>query len=257
MDKKDVKEWVRSGIEAEASALEQQVNDNQELDGIEMPEDSFADLMARIEASEKNGAAKSPKPFRIRKRTLLAVALVAILIAALGAGATGAKLFVPKVENRGKDGEMRVAIDSDSEDVLYLADVTEEEAYEEIEEKLGIVALRLENKPKGMELGKVFIDEKMGEASMEFYYGEHVLAVYENKPNKNGSFNTKPDGEIIDTVEIFHLGQSVEITEIDKGDGDKFYRSQLEFGNAYYYIRSDMELEEFKNILKGIVFNTL
>ena len=138
-----------------------------------------------------------------------------------------------------------------------LADITEKEAYEEIEEKLGILALRLDYKPKGMELEKVFIDEKMGEASMEFYYGEHVLTVYENKPNKNGSFNTKPDGEIVDTVGLFYLGQSIEIAEIDKGDGDKFYRSQLEFGNAYYYIRSDMELEEFRNILNGIVFNTL
>ena len=177
MEKKDVKEWVRSGIEAEASALEQNVNDNQELDGIEMPEDSFADLMARIEASEKNGAAKSPNPFRIRKRTLLAVALVAILIAALGAGATGAKLFVPKVENRGKDGELRIAINSDGEDAV-LREITEEEAYQEIEEKLGILALRLGYKPNGMELEKVFIDGEMGEAQMEFYYGQHILTVY-------------------------------------------------------------------------------
>lgn len=257
MEKKDVKEWVRSGIEAEASALEQNVNDNQELDGIEMPEDSFADLMARIESSEKNGSAKSPKPFRIRKRTLLAVALVAILIAALGAGATGAKLFVPKVENRGKDGEMKVAIDSDSEDVLYLADVTENEAYEEIEEKLGILALRLENKPKGMELGKVFIDEKMGEALMEFYYGEHILTIYENKQNIDASTNSKPDGVVVDTVEIFHLGETIQITEIDKGDGELYYRTQLEKGNAYYYLISDVELETFKNIINGIIFKTI
>lgn len=257
MEKKDVKEWVRSGIEAEASALEQQVNDNQELDGIEMHEDSFADLMARIEASEKNGAAKSPKPFRIRKRTLLAVALVAILIAALGAGATGAKLFVPKVENRGKDGELKVAIDSDSEDVLYLADVTEEEAYEEIEEKIGIMALRLGYKPKGMELEVVRIGEDMGEALMEFYYGTHILTIYENKQNDDASTNSKPDGVVIDTMEIFHLGETIEITEIDKGDGELYYRAQLEKGNAYYYLISDVGLEEFKNILNGIIFSTI
>ena len=257
MEKKDVKEWVRSGIEAEASALEQNVNDNQELDGIEMPEDSFADLMARIEASEKNGAAKSPKPFRIRKRTLLAVALVAILIAALGAGATGAKLFVPKVENRGKDGELKMTIDSDSEDVLYLADITENEAYEEIEDKLGILALRLGDKPKGMELEKVFIDEKMGEASMEFYYGEHILTVYENKQNDNATFNTKVDGKVIEAIEIFHTGKISNVVEIDKGNGDIYYAAQLEQGNAYYYLTSDMELEEFKQILSGIIFNTI
>lgn len=254
MEKKDVKEWVRSGIEAEASALEQQVNDNQELDGIEMPEDSFADLMARIEASEKNGAAKSPKPFRIRKRTLLAVALVAILIAALGAGATGAKLFVPKVENRGKDGEMSIAVDSDE---MYYGEMTEEEVYEEIGEKLGILALRLGYKPNGMELVKVFIDEKMGEAQMEFYYGDHILTIYENKQNIDASTNSKPDGVVVDTVEIFHLGEIIEIIEIDKGDGELYYRAQLVKGNAYYYLISDVELEEFKSILNGIVFNTI
>lgn len=254
MEKKDVKEWVRSGIEAEASALEQNVNDNQELDGIEMPEDSFADLMARIEASEKNGAAKSPKPFRIRKRTLLAVALVAILIAALGAGATGAKLFVPKVENRGKDGELSIAVDSDE---MYYGEMTEEEAYEEIEEKLGILALRLGDKPNGMELGKVFIDEKMGEASMEFYYGNHVLTIYENKQNDGASTKSQPDGIVIDTTEIFHLGQVIDIIQMDKGDGNVFYRVQLEKGNAYYYLISDIELEEFKNILSGIIFNII
>ena len=254
MEKKDVKEWVRSGIEAEASALEQNVNDNQELDGIEMPEDSFADLMARIEASEKNVAAKSPKPFRIRKRTLLAVALVAILIAALGAGATGAKLFVPKVENRGKDGEMSIAVDSDE---MYYGEMTEEEVYEEIGEKLGILALRLGYKPNGMELVKVFIDEKMGETQMEFYYGDHILTIYENKQNIDASTNSKPDGVVVDTVEIFHLGEIIEITEIDKGDGELYYRAQLEKGNAYYYLISDVELEEFKSILNGIVFNTI
>lgn len=254
MEKKDVKEWVRSGIEAEASDLEQQVNDNQELDGIEMPEDSFADLMARIEASEKNGAAKSPKPFRIRKRTLLAVALVAILIAALGAGATGAKLFVPKVENRGKDGELSIAVDSDE---MYYGEMTEEEAYEEIEEKLGILALRLGYKPKGMELEVVRIGEDMGEALMEFYCGEHILTIYENKQNDSATFNTKIDGDVIDTIEIFHTGKMINVIEIDKGDGERYYAAQLEQGNAYYYLTSDVKMEEFKLILNGLIFNTI
>lgn len=262
MEKKDLKEWVRSEIEAEASALEQKVAENKELDGLEMPEDSFADLMARVKVAEQNKAestsvGKTTKPFRIRKRTLLAVALIAILAAAVGAGATGGKLFVPKTENRGEDGELKIAVDSDQEDVLYQADLTEEEAYEEIEEKLGILALRLGDKPKEMTLEKLFVDEIMGEALMEFYYGEHILTVYENKPNEDGSFNTKPDGEVADTVEIFHLGQEIEIIEIGKGDGSSFYRAQFEMGNAYYCLRSDMELEEFKNILNGIFFNKL
>lgn len=262
MEKKDLKEWVRSEIEAEASALEQKVADNQELDGLEMPEDSFADLMARAKAAEQDtagstSAGKTTKPFRIRKRTLLAVALIAILAAAVGAGATGGKLFVPKAENRGKDGNLKIAVDSAQEDVLYLADVTEEEAYEEIEEKLGILALRLMDKPNGMEFGKVYIDEVTSEALMEFYYGEHVLTIYENKPKDSASYNVQADGKTIDETELFYLNQTVQIVEVDKEDGTTFYQTQLEQGNAYYYLSSDMDLEEFKTILNGIIFKSM
>jgi len=108
-----------------------------------------------------------------------------------------------------------------------------------------------------MELGKVFIDQEMGEASMEFYYGDNVLTIYENKQYEDASTGFQSDGEVKDTVELFYLGQNVEIKEIDRGDGHLFYRIQLEYGNAYYYVIGDMELEEFENILMGIIFKTM
>lgn len=53
--------------------------------------------------------------------------------------------------------------------------MTEDEAYEEIEERLGIQALRIAEKPQDMVLEKVYIDDVMGEAQMEFSYENHVL----------------------------------------------------------------------------------
>ena len=110
MSEEKFREWISSEFEKEAEELEKRLQEHEaadpELAALEMPEDSFDDLMRRIKAEEENknisknenGPAK--KPFRIRKRTLLAVAAAAILVAAMGAGVTGAKLFVPKVENR-------------------------------------------------------------------------------------------------------------------------------------------------------------
>ena len=137
MSEEKFREWISSEFEKEAEELEKRLQEHEaadpELAALEMPEDSFDDLMRRIKAEEENknisknenGPAK--KPFRIRKRTLLAVAAAAILVAAMGAGVTGAKLFVPKVENRSEDGDFNTTIinGETKED----RDISEEEAY--------------------------------------------------------------------------------------------------------------------------------
>ena len=244
--------WIKKEIETEAEALEQQVEANEELSSVRMPDDSYADLMKRIEAREKSSAAPAPKAFHIRRRTLLAVALVAILLAAVGVGASGERLFSPTVESRTEDGEYNVEILSGDEEI-YL-EVTEEEAYDEIEERLGILALRLGYKPQGMELQNVYIDETMGEALMEFYYEEQLLKIYENKQNSNVTFDAQFDGQIIEVIESFYYDEELKIVAIDRDGENLFYTTKLENGNAYYHIMSNLSLEEFKKIISEIFF---
>lgn len=265
MSEEKFREWISSEFEKEAEELEKRLQEHEaadpELAALEMPEGSFDDLMRRIKAEEENknisknenGPAK--KPFRIRKRTLLAVAAAAILVAAMGAGVTGAKLFVPKVENRSEDGDFNTTIinGETKED----RDISEEEAYQEIEDKIGIQALRLNDKPQDMILEKVYIDEAMGEAQMEFRYGDGIFIIYENKQNEDSAFDKQTDGEIVDTVDMFHLNRSVEVLKIDRGDGVYSYGVQFEQGNAYYYVNSDMDLEDFEQIIVGIIFESV
>ena len=247
--------WIKKEIETEAEALEQQVEANEELSSVRMPDDSYADLMKRIEAREKSSAAPAPKAFHIRRRTLLAVALVAILLAAVGVGASGERLFSPTVESRMEDGEYNVRIVSGNE-IEYL-NLAESEAYEEIEERLGILALRLGYKPQGMELEKVYIDETMGEAQMEFYYREDVLRVYENKQGSDATFDTEFDGQIIDIVQTFYYGDEINILKIEKDEENFFYAVHLERSNAYYYITSSLNIDEFKELVRGVFFENV
>ena len=165
---------------------------------------------------------------------------------------TGAKLFVPKVENRSEDGDFNTTIinGETKED----RDISEEEAYQEIEDKIGIQALRLSEKPEDMVLEKVYIDEAMGEAQMEFRYVDKAFIVYENKQNEDSVFDKALDGEVIDTMDMFHLNKAVDIIQVDKGDGSESYTVQFEQGNAYYTVISDFELEDFEQIIIGIYF---
>lgn len=247
--------WIKKEIETEAEALEQQVEANEELSSVRMPDDSYADLMKRIEAREKSSAAPAPKAFHIRRRTLLAVALVAILLAAVGVGASGERLFSPTVESRMEDGEYNVEILSGDEEI-YL-EVTEEEAYDEIEERLGILALRLGYKPKGMELENAYIDETTGEVQMEFYYGDDSLKIYMNKQSSNATFDAQLDGEIVDVIEAFYYDKELKILKIDGNTKDSFFATRFEHGNAYYQVTAELELAVFEEIVRGIFFENV
>lgn len=261
MKKEDLKEKLKQEIESEASALERRVNTKKSLASLEMPEDSYEDLMERIRAKEESEqeSVDKPKrkvkiiPFGTRRKALATVAMVAVLVVGTGLGVNGARLYVLNARNRTQDS--RVDISVDTEDIAYF-ELTEEEAYQKIEKDIGILALRLTDRPSKLELKKVYIDTDSNEALMEFYNGNHVLTIYENKQNSNVSFNAQQDGIVIDTIEVFHLGSTLNIIEIDKGNGELSYTVQLEYGNAFYYLTSDMDLKELKNILYGIVFSS-
>ena len=278
MSEKKFHEWISSEFEKEADDLERRLKEreaaNPELAAMKMPDDSFDDLMRRIEAGKKaetgdleketgtdhvvsleEHPASGRKPFRMQKRVLLAVAAAAVLVVATGVGATGAKLFVPKVENSGEDGEFNTTINNG--DVASYEEVTEDEAYEEIEERLGIQALRLSSKPKDLILEKVYIDESTREAQMEFSYNGNIFTVYENKQASDSIFKTEMDGVEVDSIDAFHLNQTVSIVQIDRGDGKIAYATQFEQNNAYYYINGNIELETFEEILNGLFFESV
>lgn len=247
MEKEDLDERAKQEIESEALLLERRVNSKKELASLEMSEDSYEKLMNTIWEKEK----LKRKKRSLHRKTLVTAASIALLITVVGLGVNGARLYVMNVENRERNGKLD--IEASTDDIFYV-ELTEEEAYEKIEEDIGILALRLGNKPNGMLLKDVFIDEGMGEALMEFCYDDNILTIYENRQNNNASFNTQLDGKVVDIIEIFHLGESIDITEINKGDGAVFYTIQLKYKNAYYYITSDMELKAFKDVICGVMF---
>ena len=108
-----------------------------------------------------------------------------------------------------------------------------------------------------MVLDKVYIDENMGEAQMEFIYKEQILTVYENKQMDEATFEKNLDGKHVDIIETFYNSLKLEIIETDRGDGKKTYSTQIEQGNAYYYIDGNLDLETFEEILEEIYFKSV
>ena len=250
MNNKKFHNWIKKEIETEAAAIEQDAEKNAPSD-LHMADDSSDDLMSRIRASQ----GPKRRTFHIRPRILAAAAAAASLVIALGIGASGERLFTPEVQDSSQNGEFNMLIFNGDEKSYY--EVTEEEAYQEIEERIGIQALRLGYKPQGMELIQTRISEDMREAQMEFSFGDQILTIYENKQGENASFNIKPDGIMEDKVENFFLEQHMEIIRIEGGEGRRFYVSQISYGNASYYLSGDLKEEDFKTIISEIFFKSM
>lgn len=250
MNNKKFHNWIKREIETEAAAIEQDAEKNAPS-ALHMADDSSDDLMSRIRASQ----GPKRRTFHIRPRVLAAAAAAASLVIALGIGSSGERLFTPEVQDSSQNGEFNMQIING--DDITLVNVTEEEAYAEIEERIGIQALRLGYKPQGMELIRTFIDEEMREAQMEFVLGEQILTIYENKQGDNASFNILNDGEIIDEIENFYNKEKMVIIQIDKGNGQNFYTVQIEKGNAYYYVSGDIDISEFKITISEILFQSI
>ena len=61
----------------------------------------------------------------------------------------------------------------------------------------------------------------------------------------------------LEIIRVVYLNKKVEVFKIDKGDNSNSYVIQLEQGNAYYYVISDLDLDEFEQIIMGIIFESV
>lgn len=237
------------------------------------PREGFADLKARIQRGERASApgmedieeedraiqAEEPalgpmpagKPRRIRWKMVAVLAAALVLTLVWGVGAIGERVHKPAAVTELKDGEVIIKINNDER---IASEVEEEEIYEEIEERLGILSLRLGYKPVGMELHKVEILEEFGEVRIEFLYEDKMFALYMSRNYQDVGIGVKSDGTemIVDTIDNFWLKQQLDVMEVENSNSENVYLVRFEKDNATYVIDASIAYEEFEKIIQEI-----
>lgn len=264
-DKKN-KERLCQYWEEEAEDLERHAMAyGQEQPGFEQseldPEESFNQLMENIaerERSENRRVGKSVFPGkrvgrgrRISWRAAAVLAAVLILVFAFQMGITGQKVYTPEAVVEHRDGEVIIKINNEER---IESEVEEEEIYQEIEERLGILALRLGYKPQGMELYKVEILEDYQEARIHYLYKEQAITIYISRDFSRSGIAIKEDGigNVIDSIEAFNLMKIIDIREVKREDGENAYLAKIEDNNASYFVEGVIDKEEFLKIVAEI-----
>ena len=211
--------------------------------------------LAQKEADKGDGAKTGKKVtcFRPKKRYL--VVLAAALVLAMGTGVVGDRAWIAESDDMERETEVTTKVDNDEKGNVLRE---EEEIYQEIADKLGIVPMRMLYIPKGMVLDSYAITEETGWVGIYYLYDDKVIAVEMFKKSIESSTNVQWDGdayELKDISNIHGYEENIEAYCID--EENRNYGANITYGNGYYSITGSMEKEVFLQILEGIYFKNM
>lgn len=193
--------------------------------------------------SISGGAA--PKRFGKRKLAISAT-LAAAFAVLLGITAIGGRSYFL----RERKNELNVTIINNNQNKKNISQI--EEAYQLIETELGIPALRLDYVPSDLDFRTVIWKETS--ATIQFYYGENAIILYEGKETDSISVGIESDRNQNKAVYNKWLDQEIVYRENRLDAGRAEYETLLTIDKNIYYFSGIMPEEEFVKIIKNFLF---
>ena len=217
------------------------------------PKGEFEKIVAAVEAAEETSADISgqalgnEKRRRYLRRAVKAGLLVAVLgsmIFGTGIGASGDRAYEYWKRKSG-DGRT-IWNNADNIPAEYELD----EAYQMIEDELGIEALQLSYIPEGMIFTSLVVHDTF--ARMEFKYQDQYLYFIMFLGNVENSSDATSDRKLIKKVSNGRLGIDIEVEEHMVDSGTKEYSAGFALEKSYYYLEGVMKEENFIEIVEKI-----
>lgn len=253
---KDLKKLsLNEEVKREAEQIEKEVENRSDLDDIKVSDDMEASLFNKIQEYEYDKRLK--KVHYRRKRRYIIVALAAVIVLVCGSVMTGvgSKSYWKVIWNKiTGDGPTSI---TDIEDMRSheTEDIDEMGVYREINERIGVSAVRLGYKPENMKLKRYTLDEEQEKAYLFYdYYGEMIrYSIYMN--DTDSSFGQKELDKLSDQYEMNNNGVKIKIEEfiIDDSKNSR-YIAEFEYRSIHYQLKGVMRKSEFEKILKNLIF---
>lgn len=251
--KRDRDKWLWDRINEELMAMaderEKLLMESEELQDVKMPEGMLEKIHRELEI--QNSAANK---IRIRRRMIIAVAAAAVSCVGLGAVGYGNKVFEPQVIER-EVGDNTTTKINNSDAIERQFD--EEVVCQEIQEKLGLIPVKLGYQSTGMYLAEYWIDEDPKEAILEYKVDESYVYIYISKDYVDASVNYETDKKERDTLVIDSSRLEIKIFEYKDSFQTTYYISSFKYLNTYYSIHGMMEYDEFIKILENIAIENV
>lgn len=229
--------------------------------------DSYQELLRRFEREKRENAeheASDSKIIEIKSRKtgvrwhqlgkvvgMAAVALACIFAASMTSEANRKYLM----------NSMRIWSGDDTKTVNYNddsnenANLDEDKAIVDIEEKLGIEMPRFYYRPQGMQFENYEVEELLEVARIEYKYNDSVIILYIDKQNESSeSKMNSRHGDESGTVVVNEEGTQVSISEIEDIDEKACYSAEWTKDSVMYCLSGRMDIKDLKKIIKEMKF---
>ena len=217
----------------------------------------FAEIHARELAKREQEVIRLEKVYRKRLRfqKYVAVAAVMVLVLAFGVTSMGGPNRVYEMMKSTLTGREQVTIDSNN--ISETTGMSEEEAYQEIEEKFGFVPVGLNYLPKGVGYVEAeFYDEIQ---SINIVYGreDDVKIVYLMRPNyRAGSFGKDVEDDFIEEYIEENESATIYVRKYLVDEKEERWSVQFEYkGILYTMTIMDSSKGEVEKIVKNLFFS--
>ena len=134
-------------------------------------------------------------------------------------------------------------------------DIDEINVYKEINQALGVSAVRLRQKPENMYLERYSIDEEQRYAILFYNYNNEIIryTIYLN--DSDSSFAQRELDKKTDEYQIETDGGKIQIEEyVVQEYENKRYIADFKYRDVNYQLIGIMEKEEFDEIIKNLGF---
>lgn len=128
-------------------------------------------------------------------------------------------------------------------------------AYEEIQEKLGVLVPAFSYEPEGEKGFEYRIWHENSIATIDYQYDDVVISFCIVNKDKAEVSGIAIDGKIIEKVEILQGVLNIPIQKIENpGDEKPVYTAQWEYKGGYYQLSGKIEEKNFLEIVKSIYY---
>ena len=253
----------------EAARLMGEVNSDVELNDVVAPPDMRDHIFSVIRAKEAGYvrdelSAEEEELIRLGKvykrkrknRKYLLLAAVLVLTMACGVTSMGGPQKVYEKVTWMLAGRKQTNVDSDSENVVPQIDISEEEVYEEIEEKYGFYPVRLNYLPEGVEFQEVTMGGKINKIDIAYGINDKIAIWYIIRPNyTESSIVQDVEDELLGEYEIETEKTIFRIEQYRVEDGTTRWDVQFEYNDiSYFLMMNSVQKEEVNKIIENLFF---
>lgn len=251
--KRDRDEWLWDRIDEDLTAMaderEKLLMESEELQNVKVPEGMLENIHRELEI--RNGTARK---VRIRRRMVIAVAAAAVSCVGFGVIGYGNREYEPEVIEYEGEEELHTKIENT--DSVY-REYDEGDVCWEVQEKLGVLPVKLGYRPKGMYLEDYWLEEKSREAILKYSVGENYIHIYISKDYRESSVNYETDKEELDTLIVDSSRVEIKVFKYEDSSEQTYYVSSFKYLNTYYSVLGMIEYDEFIKILENIAIENV